>query len=253
MVGTVNVHQFLWDVATTTWVKQEAGGATTDTELPAAAALADAVANPTVPGVGANNLLFNGTTWDRVRGDITNGIDVDVTRVQGTVTVSGTVTANAGTGTLAVDTEMPAAAALADAAANPTTPLVGSPVLLFNGTTWDRVRGDITNGIDVDVTRVTGTVDVRDTRPATSTLTNVAASTVNVTLLASNANARIRTIYNDGTQDLYVKFGATASTTSFTVKIPSDGFYELPQPVYSGIVDGIWTTANGSARMTEVT
>lgn len=35
-------------------------------------------------------------------GDAANGLDVDVTRVQGTVTVSGTVTANAGTGTLAV-------------------------------------------------------------------------------------------------------------------------------------------------------
>jgi hypothetical protein len=38
---------------------------------------------------------------------------------------------------------MPAAAALADAATNPTTPLVSSPLLLFNGTTWDRVRVDI--------------------------------------------------------------------------------------------------------------
>lgn len=36
-------------------------------------------------------------------GDVTNGLDVDVTRVSGTVTISGTVTANAGTGTQAVD------------------------------------------------------------------------------------------------------------------------------------------------------
>lgn len=39
-----------------------------------------------------------------------------------------------------VDTELPAAAALADATANPTTPLVGAAQLNYNGATFDRVR-----------------------------------------------------------------------------------------------------------------
>lgn len=38
---------------------------TTDTELPAAAALADDTANPTVPGVASYNMCFDGSTWDR--------------------------------------------------------------------------------------------------------------------------------------------------------------------------------------------
>jgi hypothetical protein len=38
-----------------------------DSELPAAAALADATANPTIPSIGALSLLFNGATWDRER------------------------------------------------------------------------------------------------------------------------------------------------------------------------------------------
>src|SRR5262245_18021786 len=42
----------------------------------------------------------NGT--DGIPGNAANGLDVDVTRVQGTVTGTGTVTANAGTGTLTV-------------------------------------------------------------------------------------------------------------------------------------------------------
>lgn len=75
------------------------GTVTADTELPAAAALADAAGNPTTPTVGAGVLVWNGTGWDRARGDIANGIDVDVTRVQGTVTVAGTVTANLAAGT----------------------------------------------------------------------------------------------------------------------------------------------------------
>lgn len=146
---------------------------TADTELPTAAALADGAANPTTPTVGSATLAFNGTTWDRVRGDVTNGLDVDVTRVQGNVTVvqptaanlnatvTGTVgAAQSGSWSVTADTELPAAAALADGAANPTAPTVGAAGLVFNGTTWDRARGDVTNGLDVDVTRVQGNVTV---------------------------------------------------------------------------------------------
>lgn len=43
--------------------------------------------------------------------------------------------------TVTADTEFPAAAALADATANPTTTVVGSMNEHFNGTTWDRSRG----------------------------------------------------------------------------------------------------------------
>jgi hypothetical protein len=39
-----------------------------DTELPAAASLADGASNPTAPMVGANALLWNGSTWDRRQG-----------------------------------------------------------------------------------------------------------------------------------------------------------------------------------------
>jgi hypothetical protein len=39
-------------------------------------------------------MLFNGTNWDRARGDTANGLDVDVTRLPA---ITGTVTANQGT------------------------------------------------------------------------------------------------------------------------------------------------------------
>lgn len=56
-------------VSGTFWQATQPVSGTVDTELPAAAALADAVANPTVPTVGAGGLVFNGTTWDRWRGN----------------------------------------------------------------------------------------------------------------------------------------------------------------------------------------
>lgn len=54
-----------------------------DTELPAAAALADNTANPTAPAVGSFQHVFDGSTWDRAPGDSAQGMDVDVTRSQG--------------------------------------------------------------------------------------------------------------------------------------------------------------------------
>lgn len=42
-----------------------------------------------------------------------------------------------------VDTELSAAVAIADASGNPTTAMVGGACLLFNGSTWDRQRGNL--------------------------------------------------------------------------------------------------------------
>lgn len=88
------------------------------------------------------------------------------------------------------------------------------------------------------------------TKPTTATLANVASSASNVNLFAAAIGTNGRTIYNDSTQVLYVKFGATATTSSYTVQIAANGYYEFPQPVYAGQVDGIWASANGNARLT---
>lgn len=101
-------------------------------------------------------------------------------------------------------------------------------------------------------TTVTGTVTTKETRAATSSVTSVADTASSTTLLASNANRLGATIHNDSTVALYLKLGATASTTSFTVKMAADSYYEVPAN-YTGIIDGIWASdASGSARITEL-
>lgn len=95
-------------------------------------------------------------------------------------------------------------------------------------------------------------VSVESARLATPTLANVASSATSVTLFASNAAAKQRIIYNDSTAVLYVKFGTTASATSFTYYIVAGAHLEFPDPMYTGRVDGIWASANGNARCTEV-
>lgn len=97
-----------------------------------------------------------------------------------------------------------------------------------------------------------GTFAVQANLGATGTLTNVSGSASSVTLLASNAARRKAIIVNDSSATLYIKFGTTASTTSYSV--PPLGPYEAwEETVYTGRIDGIWSSATGTARVTEVT
>ncbi len=71
--------------------------------------------------IAVTPMVYDGTNFDRPRGDIANGIDVDVTRISGTTTTAGDNTP-------------------ADGYTNPTDALdVHALNAHFNGTTWDRV------------------------------------------------------------------------------------------------------------------
>lgn len=89
------------------------------------------------------------------------------------------------------------------------------------------------------------------TAPQSATLANVASSATNVTLFAASGSVKGRAVYNDSTAVLYLKFGATATSSSYTVQLAAGAYYEFPQPCYGGLVDGIWAAANGAARTTQ--
>ncbi len=91
---------------------------------------------------------------------------------------------------------------------------------------------------------------------STADVTSVNDTNVSTTLLSASANRLAAAMYNDSTQVLYLKLGATASTTSFTVPIAAGGYYELAPAagvVYTGVIDGIWAAdAAGAVRLTEL-
>lgn len=151
-----------------------------------------------------------------------------------TSTVELGATSLAALESVTVDTEFPAAAALSDTTANPTAPMMGAALMYWDGTQWVRWQRN-----------------VKTLTVSSATLANVSASASSTQVFASNANARLRTVHNDSTAALYLKFGATASTTSYTVRLDADAYYEFPTPLYTGAVDGIWASATGSARTTE--
>lgn len=100
--GTWNVTNVSGTVSLPTGASTETTLSTLNTKFPTAAALADAIANPTTHITGSALLGFNGTTWDRIR---TDGTDNDADPV-------------ATTGILSVEAHGQS----------------------FNGTNWDRVR-----------------------------------------------------------------------------------------------------------------
>lgn len=81
--------------------------------------------------------------------------------------------------------------------------------------------------------------------------TRVVDSDTTVQTLADKNNGRILlTVYNASTAALYLRLGGTASNAIFTVKIPADGYYEVPKG-FNGAVTGVWASVNGFAAVTE--
>jgi hypothetical protein len=151
----------------------------------------------------------------------------------GSLTVDGTVTANQGT-----------------AAAT-----VGAwPIKVTDGTNTAAVKAASTAAVAADPALVVAlSPNDRSLVAAAATLTNVASSASSVSLLAANTARRGVIIFNDSNQSLYVKYGATASTTSFTYLMTPKSTWEMILPIFQGAIDGIWASANGSARITELT
>lgn len=115
----------------------------------------------------------------------------------------------------------------------------------------------LTNARPMDVSVVDAAGDqltgFDSSRPANAALTSVAASAVSVSLLAANAARRQFIIVNDGSKVLWVAFAATASAAAFTLELGGGGTYESPLNGYTGVISGIWQSANGNARITEIT
>lgn len=90
-------------------------------------------------------------------------------------------------------------------------------------------------------------------KAATSVVTSVAGSTSDTLILAANSARLGATIYNNSNQKMFVKLGTGPSTTSFTVIIIKDAYYELPFN-YTGVIRAVWATGvSGSALVTELT
>lgn len=134
--------------------------------------------------------------------------------------------------TNAVDTELPAAAALADAIANPTTPIVGSALQGFNGTSWDRLKTDTALAGNAANDTVVGVL-AAGTGPGFTIR-------VNPTNLGTAANSA-STFNVDGANSVTIAI-ATTTTGTFTFEGSADNTNWIPIEVFDGGQD-LWVSA----------
>jgi hypothetical protein len=85
-----------------------------------------------------------------------------------------------------------------------------------------------------------------------SSVTSVSASAASTTILAANPIRYGATIYNDSAATLWLAMGETASMTSFSIEMMPESYFEVPYS-YTGVINGIWSSATGAARVTEYT
>ncbi len=164
-----------------------------DSELPAAAALANATANPTVPGVGAFLMGYNGATWDRISTANTGRLQVDVIT---------------GAGSTLVDN-----AAFTDG----TTPV--TPV----GFIFDEVAGTALTENDIAAARVNAnraqvfTLEDSGTRGQRLAVSAAGAAAMNLTQVGGATHSATVPVFarmTDGTV-VYAKTGQAAGTAAF--------------------------------------
>lgn len=89
------------------------------------------------------------------------------------------------------------------------------------------------------------------TRGMNTTVTRVGTvNTGDVSLISANANRKEVIIVNESSSDLYVKFGSTATSIDYTVKLTPNEV--LLEDVYLGTITGRLSSGSGNAQVTEV-
>lgn len=112
--------------------------------------------------------------------------------------------------------------------------------------------GDGTYALVVSATVATTAADPADT----PNVTTVATSITSVTIVASSVTRKSLIIVNDSKKPLLLRFGSSAaSAADYSLRLGSQGRYEMPRDWYVGEIRGIWegADASGKARITEIT
>lgn len=196
---------------------------------------------------------------------------VAVTDNSGSLTVDGTVTANQPSSTayrvIISDgtSDVPLDAAHADGEANTENHIdVGAKVLVYNGTSWDRIRGNVTDGMLVnlgannDVT-VTGTVAA--TQSGTWNINNVSGTVSLPTGAATSANQTTEitslqllddVVATDGSAALtkLYQVGGTDGTNAQILSTNATGHLNIADGGNSITVDGTVTANAGAGTFT---
>jgi hypothetical protein len=85
---------------------------------------------------------------------------------------------------------------------------------------------------------------------SSATITRVSVTTASIQLTASVPTMKKRIFFNEGAQDVYVKYGATASVTSYSFVMQKGTTFE--EFNYNGIVTAITNSSTSNLMVTEI-
>ena len=161
---------------------------------------------------------------------ITNALPAGTNQI-GSVTASGTVTANAGDTSFFVS---------------------GLDVYAHRSVLYSSSGNGFNNddGAPVDIDNPLPIVGraLQGTSVTTSNFTSTTASTV---LANYNATREVLTIFNEGAGNLHICAGATCTTIAYQVRLSSGDYYEVPNHQTTITHSAVFATA-GTARVTQV-
>ena len=120
--------------------------------------------------------------------------------------------------------------------------------LIDNAISGSEMQVDVVAALPAGTNNI-GDVDIV-TGPTVSTSTDIslASSASSAQLIAANASRKGMTLTNTDANTAYIYYGTTASATKFTVKIPTDHYWEMPSPIFTGRIDAIWA-GDGSGAL----
>jgi hypothetical protein len=252
---------------------------TAGTELAVTASFSSSFLDGTAAGILVMGSSSNGAQFLQLADDgaifITGSVDANFAPNSlvaqgdaGTIAESWFVTLTDGTSVLGADMTAPLYISGAVDILNPVTvngtvtvDSITNPIVVSSIT--DPVTIEVTGTLDVNVVNtasITGSVTVNSivspvtVRPMacpTTVVTGFGASTTNVTVLATNATRCGATFFMDGNAVAYIKLGATATPTDFTVKLLNNAYFEVPDN-YTGQIDVVFDK-NDAARVLRIT
>lgn len=113
----------------------------------------------------------------------------------------------------------------------------------------------VTQPVSGTVTAVaSGTFSIENQKLSSASITSVTVSNLTSTvLLNSNISRGFASFYNEGSEEILIKLGSTAASSSYSLKVYPNGYFELPSsPVYTGVIEAISVSTNVIVRITEI-
>lgn len=142
-----------------------------------------------------------------------------------------------------------------------TIQIQGNSTVFQGGAPWtiggnSSVRANLSSTAADNPVAISGNSTVVFQKASTSARASITQSSTSVTMQSSNTSRLGWSCFNNPTQNsnLYLKFGAaTASTSDFDVRLTPFAYYEMPQPITTELIVGVWdSTGVGFARVREV-